>query len=252
MRLTILGYYGGYPDHGVGTSSYLIESGDYKLLLDCGSGALLALEKVTAPFSLDAVLLTHYHHDHAADVGVLQYYYQLHSGQKKVTPLPIYGHSKDPLNFAALTFGQFTQGIAYSAEAPLELGPLTLTFLETQHPVPAFAVRIQERATGQVFVDTSDTRAFAGLAPFCEGAELLMADTNFLAAHPAPMWHLTSQQAGALAARAHVGTLLLTHLPQEVSLTQLKQEAQAAAGTIPVLLASEQTVIDGNKLSRTK
>lgn len=249
MRLTILGYYGGYPDHGVGTSSYLIESGDYRLLLDCGSGALLALEKVADPFSLDAVLLTHYHHDHAADVGVLQYYYQLHSGAKKADPLPIYGHTKDPLNYAALTFGNFTKGVGYTADTTLQLGPLTLTFLETQHPVPAFAVRLEEKATGQVFVDTSDTRAFGGLAPFAQGADLLMADTNFLADHPAPMWHLTSKQAGELAQAAQVKHLLLTHLPQEQPLAQLKAEAQAAAGKIPVLLASEQRQIDGNKLS---
>lgn len=252
MKLTILGYYGGYPDHGVGTSSYLIESGDYKLLLDCGSGALLALEKASDPFALDAVLLTHYHHDHAADVGVLQYYYQLHSGAKKADPLPIYGHTKDPLNFAALTFGDFTKGMGYSGDSVLDLGPLHLTFLETQHPVPAFAVRIEEKTTGQVFVDTSDTRAFPALAPFAEKADLLMADTNFLAGHQAPLWHLTAPQAGALAAQAHVKELLLTHLPQEVSLATLKAQAQAEAGEIPVVLASETLFIDGNKLFEQK
>lgn len=252
MKLTILGYYGGYPDNGVGTSSYLIESGGYKLLLDCGSGALLALEKVTDPFTLDAVLLTHYHHDHAADVGVLQYYYQLHSGAKKADPLPIYGHTKDPLNFAALTFGPFTKGMGYSGDSVLDLGPLHLTFLETQHPVPAFAVRIEETTTGEVFVDTSDTRAFAALAPFAQDADLLMADTNFLADHPAPLWHLTAPQAGALAASAQVRELLLTHLPQEVSLTELKAQAQAKAGQIPVILASDHRIIDGDKLFAQK
>lgn len=252
MKLTILGYYGGYPDHGVGTSSYLIESGDYKLLLDCGSGALLALEKADDPFDLDAVLLTHYHHDHAADVGVLQYYYQLHSGAKKADPLPIYGNTKDPLNFAALTFGPFTKGVGYAGDSALDLGPLHLTFLETQHPVPAFAVRIEEKTTGQVFVDTSDTRVFAGLAPFAAKADLLMADTNFLADHPGPLWHLTAPQAGTLAAEAHVRALLLTHLPQEASLTTLKAQAQRAAGEIPTWLASETRVIDGDKLFAKK
>ncbi|WP_225046984.1 MBL fold metallo-hydrolase [Lacticaseibacillus kribbianus] len=244
MKLTILGYYGGYPDHGVGTSAYLVESGDYRLLMDCGSGALLALEAVCDPRSLDAVLLTHYHHDHAADLGVLQYYYQLHSGAKKVLPLPVYGHTKDPLNFAALTFGDFTRGVGYTADATLTLGPLTLTFLETQHPVPAFAVRIEEAGTGRVLVNTSDTRAFPELAGFAKGADLLMADTNFLAEHPAPMWHLTSTQAGQLAKDAGAAALLLTHLPQESDLAQLQREAQAAAGSVLVTLASTEKVIN--------
>lgn len=244
MKLTILGYYGGYPDHGVGTSSYLVESGDYRLLMDAGSGALLALEKVMDPLQLDAVLLTHYHHDHVADFGVLQYYYQLHPGVKKHQPLPVYGHTKDPLNFAALTFGDFTQGVGYTADSTLTLGPLTLTFLETQHPVPAFAVRIVENTTGRVLVNTSDTRAFPALADFAAAADVLLADTNFLADKPAPRWHLTAPEAGELAKAAKVGKLVLTHLPQTVSLQTLQAQAQAAAGTIPVVLASETPTIE--------
>lgn len=244
MKLTILGYLGGYPDHGIGTSAYLVQSGDFNLLMDAGSGALLELQKVLDPNLLDAVLLTHYHHDHTADFGVLQYYYQLHSGEKKHLPLPVYGHTKDPLNFAALTFGNFTQGLGYTQDTTLDLGPFKLTFLETEHPVPAFAVRILEKTTGKVLVNTSDTRAFAGLAPFAKDADLLLADTNFLADKPAPRWHLTAPQAGQLANDANVKQLVLTHLPQELSLETLKQQAQATAGERQVTLASEQIVFD--------
>jgi len=241
MQIDILGYYGGYPANGVGTSAYLVRSGDFALLMDAGSQALLALEQILAPEDLDAVLLTHYHHDHTADVGVLQYNRQLSPATKKVTPLPIYGHTKDPLNFASLTFGSFTTGVGYTADSSLDLGPLTATFLETQHPVPAFAVRLTERATGKVLVNTSDTRDFPELATFATGADLLLADTNFLADKPAPKWHLTAPEAGILAKNANVKQLVLTHLPQTLDLQQLKMQAQTAAGTVPVSLASEQT-----------
>ncbi|MFD1431935.1 MBL fold metallo-hydrolase [Lacticaseibacillus yichunensis] len=242
MKLTILGYLGGYPANGIGTSAYLLESGDYHLLMDAGSGALIALEKVLPASALDAVLLTHYHHDHTADVGVLQYYCQLHQGPAKVSPLPIYGHTKDPLNFAALTFGDFTKGVGYDGSTTLELGPLTATFLETEHPVPAFSVRLVEKETGRVLVNTSDTRAFAGLAPFAKDADLLMADTNFLADKPAPRWHLTAPEAGQLAQSAGVKRLLLTHLPQQLPLDTLLAQAQAAALDIPVELATQGAV----------
>ena len=244
MQIDILGYYGGYPAQGIGTSAYLVRSGDYALLMDVGSQALLALEKVMSPADLDAVLLTHYHHDHTADLGVLQYNRQLSPQTPKVAPLPIYGHTKDPLNFASLTFGGFTQGMGYTEDSTLTLGPLTLTFLETEHPVPAFAVRITEEATGKSIVNTSDTRMFAGLRPFATGADLLLADTNFLADKPEPKWHLTAPEAGQLAAAANARELLLTHLPQTVDLQQLKAQAQAAAGQIPVVLASEQSHFD--------
>jgi ribonuclease BN (tRNA processing enzyme) len=244
MKLTVLGYLGGYPDAGHATSTYLIESGDYHLLMDLGSGGLLALEKVFDPLQLDAVLLTHYHHDHTADVGVLQYFYQLRKGNKKVSPLPIYGHTKDPLNFGSLTFGPFTQGIGYTGDSTLHLGPLTLTFLETQHPVPAFAVRIKEEGTNKVLVNTSDTRYFSGLVPFAKHADLLMADTNFLADQPAPRWHLTAPEAGTLAKEAQVKRSLLTHLPQQLDLVTLKDQAQAAAGGIPIDVAGDDLTIN--------
>lgn len=236
MDLQILGYYGGYPREDGGTSAYLITSGDYHLLMDIGSGALMALEKIMPPAQLDAVLLTHYHHDHTADLGVLQYYWQLTQDTKKHDVLPIYGHTKDPLNYAALTFEPFTKGFGYTADTTLDLGPLTLTFMETQHPVPAFAVRVTEKATGKTIVNTSDTRYFSDLARFATGADLLMADTNFLADQPAPRWHLTAPEAGTLANAANVNQLLLTHLPH-ADQALLLQQAQASAGDVPVVLA---------------
>lgn len=239
MEISILGYYGGYPDHGVGTSGYLLKSGETTLAMELGSGTLLQLEKLMDPLQLDAVLLTHYHHDHTADFGTLQYLWQLRPGTKKHETLPVYGHTKDPLNFAALTFGSFTRGIGYTADSECHIGPFKLTFLETEHPVPAFAVRIEETTTGRVLVNTSDTRAFAGLADFARDADILLADTNFLADKPAPRWHLTAPEAGQLAADAHVKKLILTHLPQSVDLRELQAQAAVTAGNIPVVLASD-------------
>lgn len=230
MKLTVLGYYGGYPYDGVGTSSYLITAGDYHLLLDCGSGALNALEEILDPLQLDSMLLTHYHHDHTADVGVLQYYWQLRAGERKTPVLPIYGHTADPLNFGALTWANATEGRAYDPAAVNQIGPFDVSFLPTKHPVPAYAVKLVERATGQELVFSADTAYLPELATFAAGAQLLMTDTNFAADKTGKMWHMTSAQSGKIAKDARVKKLLLTHLPQDVSFTQLQQEAQAAAG----------------------
>lgn len=243
MQLTVLGYYGGYPYAGVGTSSYLLTSGDYHLLLDCGSGALLALEKEFDPLQLDAVLLTHYHHDHIADVGVLQYYWQLQAGQKKEPILPIYGHLQDPLHFGSLTLPNVTQGFGYQEDTTLQLGPLKVTFKRTEHPVPAFAVRIEEEATGKVLVFTADTAYFPGLAEFCQGADLLMTDTNFLAERTRKMAHMTTTQSANLAQSSDVKQLLLTHLPQAVSPETLLAQAKTVITTIPVTIAQQGLTI---------
>ena len=71
MKLTILGFMGGYPAKGVGTTAYLLESENFRLLIDVGSNAILALERHLDPKLLDAVILTHYHPDHIGLVSKL-------------------------------------------------------------------------------------------------------------------------------------------------------------------------------------
>lgn len=72
MKLTVLGCLGAYPYEGQGTSSYLLQADGFNLLLDAGSSTLVELEKELDPLDLDAVILSHYHRDHIADLGVLQ------------------------------------------------------------------------------------------------------------------------------------------------------------------------------------
>lgn len=78
MKLTVLGCLGAYPYKNQGTTSYLLQSDGFNLLIDAGSTTLVKLEEQLDPLALDAVILSHYHHDHIADLGVLQYYWQLH------------------------------------------------------------------------------------------------------------------------------------------------------------------------------
>ena len=105
MKLTTLGCWGAYPYKDGGTTSYLVTSEDgFQLLMDCGSRAVTELEKEISPLDLDAVIISHYHPDHVADLGVLRHYFQLypkHLWKPKI--LPIYGHTEDEQEFAKLT-----------------------------------------------------------------------------------------------------------------------------------------------------
>ena len=105
MKLTTLGCWGAYPYKDGGTTSYLVTSEDgFQLLMDCGSRAVTELEKEISPLDLDAVIISHYHPDHVADLGVLRHYFQLypkHLWEPKI--LPIYGHTEDEQEFAKLT-----------------------------------------------------------------------------------------------------------------------------------------------------
>src|SRR5690625_7749578 len=73
MELIVIGYWGGYPAENGATSAYMIKKDGFNLVIDMGSGALSKLQKYINVEQIDAVLLSHYHHDHVADIGVLQY-----------------------------------------------------------------------------------------------------------------------------------------------------------------------------------
>src|SRR5690625_2742562 len=73
MELTIIGYWGGYPARNGASSMYVLEKDGFMLVIDVGSGGLAKFQKYKSITDIDAVLLSHYHADHIADVGVLQH-----------------------------------------------------------------------------------------------------------------------------------------------------------------------------------
>lgn len=239
MQITTLGCLGAYPYQGQGTTSFLIQSDGFNLLLDAGSGSLLQLEKVLDPLTLDAVILSHYHHDHIADLGVLQYYWQLYPKTTERKLLPIYGHNEDLIHFESLTLPNVSQGYNYLVEESLEIGPFSITFMKTIHPVICYAMRIVEKSTEKVFVFTGDSGYLESFIEFTRDADLFLADTYLFAGNERHFAHFTSTEAGEIARKANVKQLVLTHLPQFGDLKQLQEEAQLAAGdAVEVSLAA--------------
>ncbi|MFK4879593.1 MBL fold metallo-hydrolase [Lactococcus petauri] len=236
MKLTALGVWGGYPTRDAGTTSYLLQSEEgFNLLLDAGSRAVTELEHELSPNDLDAIILSHYHEDHIADLGALRQYRQLQTVKPEI--LPIYGHQENAYEFSKLSLENVSDGIAYDVENGTSVGPFDIQFLKTVHPVICYAMRIVERATGQVLIYTGDTGYFAELVDFSKDADILLADVYFFKDKAKMPNHLSSVEAGEIAAQANVKKLILTHLPQVGDLQVLREEAQEAAGNIPVDLA---------------
>lgn len=230
MKLTVLGCLGAYPYQNQGTTGYLLQSDKFHLLIDAGSATLVKLEEHLEPLDLDAVILSHYHHDHIADLGVLQYYWQLHPEKDLEAVLPIYGHTEDAFHFAELSMPGVSEGIAYYEPEELKVGPFLITFMKMIHPVPCYAMRIVEEATGKVFVFTGDSGYLESFIPFAREADLFLADTYLFEGNERHRAHFTSKESGELAQAAQVKKLVLTHLPQFGDLEQLRNEAQKAAG----------------------
>jgi ribonuclease BN (tRNA processing enzyme) len=227
MKLTVIGYWGGYPKKNEASSGYLLEHNGFNLLLDCGSGILSKLQNVLQPEELDAVILSHYHPDHIADIGVLQHA-RLIQGflGKKMTTLSVYGHHFDQNEFTKLTYKDITKGVAFDPAASLAVGPFQIRFLKTDHPVPCYAMRIE--ADGKVIIYTGDGSYKNELINFCKNADLLLCECNFYGNQDGKQaGHMTSLEAGGLAQMALVKQLCLTHLPHYGNTQELVNEASS-------------------------
>jgi ribonuclease BN (tRNA processing enzyme) len=225
LKLTVIGFWGGYPKQNAASSGYLLEHDGFQLLIDCGSGVLSKLQNIIQPEELDAVLLSHYHPDHNADIGVLQHARLIQGFLGKKTPnLPLYGHELDQYEFNKLTYKEITKGIAYNPSVLLQVGPFEVSFLKTDHPVPCYAMRIE--AGGKSLVYTADSSFKEEFIAFSQNADLLLCECNFYGhQNGKPAGHMNSIDAGKFAQQANVKQLILTHLPHYGSLSQLKTEA---------------------------
>ncbi|HLS09272.1 MBL fold metallo-hydrolase [Lentibacillus sp.] len=225
MKLTIIGFWGGYPAPGGATSAYMLEKDDFTLLIDAGSGSLSKLQNKKHVMDLDAVILSHYHNDHVADIGVLQYAWLVQSYiHENNDILPIYGHTEDQNGFKLLTHKK-TEGIAYDPDATLEVGPFAITFLKTSHPVPCYGMRITDGETTIVY--TADTAFKEEWYDFAKDTDLLITDCNFYEDQDgSAAGHMTSKEGAMIADRANVKELILSHLPQYHDNNDLVKEAR--------------------------
>ncbi|ANB59873.1 MBL fold metallo-hydrolase [Anoxybacteroides amylolyticum] len=233
MKVTVLGYWGGFPAVDGATSGYLFEHEGFRLLVDCGSGVLAKLQRYIAIEELDAVIVSHYHHDHVADIGPLQYARLIKANLGANLPeLPIYGHSLDRDGFTRLAHKGVTNAIAYDPEQPLQVGPFTITFMKTVHPAICYAMRVT--VGGKTVVYTADSSYIPEFVPFSQQADLLICECNFYAGqNAAQAGHMTSEEAATIARDANVSELWLTHLPHFGDHAQLVREASAVfSGTV--------------------
>lgn len=237
LSLTVIGHWGAYPGPGEACSCYLVEAGGAKLLLDCGSGALSLLQSRIGLSEVDAVVLSHYHADHTADLGSIQYAARIEMDLKlRTRPLRVFGHGLDPA-CERLGYHEFALGTVYGAGSKLETGPFGLEFFPTVHPDPNFAIRLSWK--GKSIVYTGDTGPCPGLEGFCAGADLLVCETSLYDEYAGRIpGHLSAGEAGELARAAGAKTLLATHLPHWGEHALLERQARAAFGGETILARS--------------
>ena len=222
MILRILGNNGPYPAPGGACSGYLLtsDSGDTRVLIDCGTGVLSRLLAEDALAGLDAVLLSHLHYDHMSDMLPMQYALQFNPRPR---PLPVYTPDAPEPVRALLEAPCFDLWPAQD----VTIGEMRVSFTPARHPVPTNAIAVE--CDGARFVYTGDSNQDALVELFCEGASLLLADCGLSSAdHSFTAPHYSAKLCGELARSAHARRLLLTHLNPKYDPKELLKEAREA------------------------
>jgi ribonuclease BN (tRNA processing enzyme) len=228
MRMSVLGGCGAWPAAGQACSGYLIEQDGFRLLVDPGYAVLPRLLDQLAAGDVDAVLVSHGHPDHCADLHPLLRARAF--GDTSVRPLPVYALPGALDRVLALDGPGLLAHARITDLRPgqrLGIGPFQLDTWPLPHFVPNLGLRLT--AGGQVLAYTGDTGPSPDVTELARGADLFLAEATFPEEVTGndPRYLSTARQAGQYAAAAGAGRLLLTHLWPGSS----REAALAAAGS---------------------
>lgn len=238
MKIDILGFCGGYPWNGGATAGYLITTEQGQILLDCGSGVMRNLTKLTDITQISGVVLSHLHFDHMADVGVLNYAASgaLRTG-RMVRELQLFA-PEEPRLFAKYIQSDSAALFPIGEHLQYELAGATITFLAVKHTIPCYAIKVI--VGNKTFVYSADTEYFEPLVAFSQDADLFICEATICkgSTHTVGTGHMDAEAAGLIAKQANVGQLVLTHLPHDGDFPKMKKRASDVFGK-EVKLANE-------------
>jgi ribonuclease BN (tRNA processing enzyme) len=237
MRLHVLGSSGGYPAPGNPNTGFLLEHGASRLWIDAGTGTFAALQRLTDFTRLDAVVISHLHPDHCADLYPLQV--ALRYRVEGALRVPLYGPPGTLEALGGLLGNGGPAGLgdtfpfrAVDAGDTVEVAGCRLQFLRTDHPGHTLAIRVESR--NGAFTFSADTGPNADLAGFAKGCDLLVCEATYQEGKVGAPVHLTACQAGETARLAGVRELAITHIWPTFDPQITLAEARSAAGGIPV------------------
>lgn len=231
MDLVIVGSSGTYPRPGGACNSYLIRSGNQRLLIDMGPGSLSHLFTIQEPADISAIFISHMHPDHFIDIYPLRYYLQFSAAKEKL-PITVYAppgakerisplfSDKNKSGFESVfTWKSLKDGIT------LILGKLQVTPYEVQHLHPTFSLLVASDDDGSLYY-TADTAYNEKLVNIAKRSDLLLCEATLRQEDVGTVAHLSGAQAGEIGHKAHVAQLVLTHLWPHYDRREILKEAK--------------------------
>ncbi|MGX1545492.1 MBL fold metallo-hydrolase [Streptomyces adustus] len=238
MRLTVLGGCGAWPTARQACSGYLVEHDGFRLLIDPGYATFPRLLDHMTPDRVDAVLVSHGHPDHCADLNPLLRARGLSDPPAPALPLhaphgaldAVLALDRPGMLAAAYTLRPFRPGERFG------IGPFAVDTWELPHFVPDAGLRLT--ADGTTLAYTGDTGPSPEIVRIARAADLFLSEATYLYEVPDPgdaPYLLTARGAGQYAAAAATGRLLLTHLwPGTDADAAIRAAAKAYDGPVSV------------------
>jgi ribonuclease Z len=272
MQLTLLGTGSPIPDPLRAGPATLVRSAGSTILVDCGRGVLMRLAGAgVLPPMLNAVLVTHLHSDHLTDLNdVITTQWVMSAapsplrllgppGIEEVVDATLCALAPD-IRYRLAHHADLTEppGVEVTEVAPadrFDVGSASVRVAATDHrPVePTVAYRIED--DGRSAVLGGDGVPCAGLDELCQGADAyvqtviredLVRQVPNARFQDIVDYHSTVEDAAHTAARAGVGTLVLTHYVPPMAAEQSDEWRVLAAErfTGEIVLGDDLTTVD--------
>lgn len=232
MRLTVVGCSGSYPSGSSPASCYLLEHDGQRLVLDMGNGSLGALHNHVDPIAPDAfaaIVLSHCHIDHCADLASL-FVARYHYGSRDLPTLTVLGPSDTSSRLAAIYGMSDSAMIRASFDVrdhveSVTIGAFMIETAPAAHPVEAYSIKVT--AGGRSVTYSGDTGPTAELEALAAGTDIALFEASFVGGDNPRDLHMSGADAGRIAAASNAGLLILTHLVAYNDEDQVLAEARS-------------------------
>lgn len=227
MKLTILGNYGTFPAACGACSGYLVRNGSANVLIDCGNGVMSRVQNYCRIEDIDAIVLTHLHLDHMADIFVFKYAMEtkIHKGQaiaRKKILLP----ATPGEMVRELYENDLFEMINITEDLKVDIGGMRFSFSGMPHLIESYAVTVMQGDKKLVY--SGDMGRNEKIRKTVQGADLFLCESTLLEDGDECRLdhHFSAGLAGRIAAECDVKKLLLTHFWFEEDKRKYLEEAR--------------------------
>jgi ribonuclease BN (tRNA processing enzyme) len=245
MKVTIVGCGDAFGSGGRLQSSYHVQAGATRFLIDCGATVLIGMARLGIdPNDIATIFISHLHGDHFA--GLVWWLVHAQHVGKRTTPLTIAGPPGLEQRLASAAEALFPGsmvGIRFPLrfvemhpKEPCEVAGVHVTPFEVNHPsgAPSYALRFH--LGGKVLAFSGDTEWIDSLLAAGSHADLYI--TECYQFEGAPRFHMSWSRIRRVLARMAPKRVLLTHMGE----TMLARRAEVDYPG--VVLAEDGLVLD--------